>query len=92
MYCMNVSKMKKNDYKRVLRYEIQGRKYQRIIKGLDCNQWYHIMGSRRVGVWGFVFYLRTKKGIVNFKDRRLCHWFKPCCTSEFFCDHHISEF
>lgn len=88
---IRTSNKKLNNSIRVLRYEIQGRKYQKIIKNLDCCEWCHMMGLCRRGYWGFQFYLRTKKGLV-FLNRRSGHWFKVVCTSESFYKVHQPEF
>lgn len=75
--------------KRVLRYEIQGRKYQRFIIDLDCCQTLVTCGFVNGGVWFFSFYLRTKHGLVYPR----CEFrFKSVFTPASFNKIHVPEF
>lgn len=75
--------------KRVLRYEIQGRKYQRLIIDLDCYQSLVTCGFVNCGAWFFSFYLRTKQGLVY--PRREFR-FKSVVTPASFNKIHVPEF
>lgn len=75
--------------KRVLRYEIQGRKFLKLIDGLDCCQKLVTCGFVGCGVWFFTFCMMTENG-PSYLDRRFR--FKSVETPTSFNKIHVSEF
>lgn len=55
--------------KRVLRYEIQGQKFVKLIDGLGCCQKLVTCGFVGGGVWFFTFCMMTKNGPVYLNRR-----------------------
>lgn len=70
---MKVRKIRKysklDGRKRVLRYEIQGQKFIKLIDGLDCCQKIVTCGFVGGGVWFFTFCMMINN-IPHYLDRR----------------------
>jgi hypothetical protein len=75
----------KKDLK-LIRREIQGRKFEKIVKDLDCCEHTSIKNSL-FSVWHFSFYLRKCEYLT-----RCIVFFRPVRVSCSFSKNHIPEF